>query len=378
VFRKLMDDLGMVQTGRSGQQRFYTSRVELLAQAVTPETFTLVLEWISSTRRASIGTKRGYVDDIRRVWAGYARELGHERFSVGCFTSGQITAWRIRMEAEGVRAATADQEAQGARPATIARYLRSLSSLHVYVAERREGVRNPVLRDDLPKIDKGNTSSSTPVLEKDEIQALYAAAESELDLVVVALLYTLAGRVSEMCNADVTDRIERGRRPLLDVTRKEDKERILALSLFVAELLDTQTAGRTEGPLLLDAAGNRLDPSDVDRILTRLGHRARILTCPDVDNRGHAFKRCTRCRDVTPQIMRASRITHLLDDGVDLVEVQAFADHENPATTVGYRERRNKHERNATLSDAGAAVLEGIRPAWLSDQPVTDTDPTSH
>ncbi|MFG2819562.1 tyrosine-type recombinase/integrase [Kitasatospora sp. NPDC048365] len=346
--------------------------MELLAEAVTPDTFPLVLQWISSTRRGSIETKRNYVDDVRPVWAGYARELGHDRFFVGCFTAEQITAWRIRAEA------------CGARLATIARYLRSLSSLHVYAAERSEGVRNPVLRDDLPRIDKGNSSSSTPVLEKAEIQALHAAATSELDLTVVALLYTLAGRVSEMCAADVTARIERGRRSYLDVTRKENKERILPLSTFVAELLDTQTAGRAEGPLLLDATRDRLDPSDVDRILTRLGHRARVLTCPDVDQspapgeRRHAFSRCERCRDVTPQVMRASRITHMLDDGVDLVEVQAFADHENPATTVGYRERRRKHERNATLSDAGAAVLEGIRPAWRpdpnADTPVEGTD----
>ncbi|MER6399323.1 tyrosine-type recombinase/integrase [Kitasatospora sp. NPDC001603] len=266
VFKKLMADLGRVQTGQTGQERFYTPRAELLARAVTPDTFLLVLQCISSTRRASVETKRNYVDDVRRVWAGYAAELGHERLFVGCFTAEDITAWRICAEAQGLR------------PTTIARYLRSLSSMHVYVAERREGVRNPVLRDDLPRIDKGNSSSSTPVLEEAEIQALYAAAETGLDLTVVALLHTLAGRVSEMCAADVSARIERGRRSFLDVTRKENKERILPLSTFTAELLDTQTAGRTEGPLLLDSAGKRLDPSDVDRILTRLGHRARVLS----------------------------------------------------------------------------------------------------
>ncbi len=162
--------------------------------------------------------------------------------------------------------------------------------------------------------------------------ALYAAAEDELDLVVVALLYTLASRVSEMCAADVTDRIERGRRSKLDVTRKEGNERILALSLSVAELLDTQTASRTDGPLLRDRSGARLDAADVDWILTRLGHRARVHTCPDTDRPAapdeprHAFKRCERCRDVTPPVMRVSRITHMLDRGVDLVEVQGQAD----------------------------------------------------
>ncbi|MFD0532328.1 hypothetical protein ACFQ1I_46445 [Kitasatospora arboriphila] len=103
VFKKLMEDLGRVQTGRTGQLRTYTPRVELLAEAVTPDTFLLVLQWISSTRRGSIQTKRNYVDDVRRVWAGYAAELGHERFFVGCFTAEQVTAWRIRAEAQGAR-----------------------------------------------------------------------------------------------------------------------------------------------------------------------------------------------------------------------------------------------------------------------------------
>ncbi|MBD0675662.1 hypothetical protein [Streptomyces sp. CBMA156] len=129
-----------------------------------------------------------------------------------------------------------------------------LSSLHVFATERREGLRNPVLRDNLPRIDTGNTSSSTPVLEKGEIQDLYRASESGLDLLVVELLYTLAGRVGEMCAADVTDRVERGRRSYLDVTRKENKERILPLGVSLAERLDAHTAGRTEGPLLATAS----------------------------------------------------------------------------------------------------------------------------
>ena len=39
-----------------------------LAEACTAETFGLVLDWLSSTRRASVATKRNYVDDLRRVW----------------------------------------------------------------------------------------------------------------------------------------------------------------------------------------------------------------------------------------------------------------------------------------------------------------------
>lgn len=348
VRRKLVDDLGLVQVDRRGQERIYRPRAELLAEAVTPETFVWIMDWLSSTRRGSLQTKRNYVDDIRRVWGAYAQELGHERFALGIFNPDHIRAWRLRMEGRDVP------------PTTIARYLNALSSLHTYAAEKIDLPRNPVTQDDRPKVDKGNTSRSTPVLEVDEVQAVANAAENEFDALVVLLLYTLAGRVTEMVAADVTDRIERGRRSYLDVTRKEHKERILPLPVTVAELLDVHTAGRTEGPLLLDAAGRRLDRHDVARLLTRLGRKARVLTCPAVDKLGHAFVRCKICRKLTPHVLRASRITHMLDAGEPLAEVQAFADHDNPATTVGYWNRRNKGQRNAAHVDAAEALFNGI------------------
>lgn len=348
VRRKLVDDLGMVQVDRQGQKRIYRPRAELLAEAVTPETFVMVMDWLSSTRRGSLQTKRNYVDDIRRVWGGYAQELGHERFALGCFTADHIRAWRLRMEG------------RGKPPTTISRYLNALSSLHTYAAEKIDLPRNPVTQDDRPKVDKGNTSRSTPVLEVDEVQAVVKAAENEFDALVVLLLYTLAGRVSEMCAADVDKRIERGRRSYLDVTRKEHKERVLPLPVTVAELLDAHTAGRTEDALLLDSDGQRLDRHDVARLLTRLGRKARVLTCSTVDEPGHTFARCKVCRKLTPHVLRASRITHMLDDHVDLAEVQAFADHDNPATTVGYWKRRNKGQRNAAHVDAAEALFDGI------------------
>ncbi len=353
VRRKLVDDLGMVQVERRGQERIYRPRAELLAEAVAPQTFVMVMDWLSSTRRGSLQTKRNYVDDIRRVWGAYAQELGHERFALGCFTADHIRAWRLRMEG------------RDAPPTTISRYLNALSSLHTYAAEKIDLPKNPVTQDDRPKVDKGNTSRSTPVLEVEEIQAVANAAENKFDALVVLLLYTLAGRVTEMVAADVTKRIERGRRSYLDVTRKEHKERLLPLPVTVAELLDTHTAGRTDGPLLLDADGCRLDRHDVARLLTRLGRKARVLTCSQVDGpEKHAFTKCKVCRKLTPHVLRASRITHMLDAGEPLAEVQAFADHDNSNTTVGYWNRRQKGERNAAHVDAAEAVFEGIVPKF--------------
>lgn len=336
VRRKLIDDLGIVQVARRGQERIYRPRAELLAEAVTPETFVWVMDWLTSTRRGSLNTKRTYVDDLRRVWLPYAREVGHERFFLGCFNAAQIRTWRLSMEANA------------ASPKSISRYLNALSSLHRYAAEHIDLPKNPVTQDDRPKVDKGNTSTSTPVLEVDEIQAVAAQATNEFDLLVVMLLYTLAGRVSEVCAADMDARVERGRRSYIDLTRKEAKERLLPLPLSVAELLDAHTEGREDGPLLLDSEGRRLDRHDVARLLARLGRKAKVLPG----------------RKLTPHVLRASRITHMLDAEVPLAEVQAFADHDNPATTVGYWNRRNKGQRNAAHVDAAEAVFADVIPQF--------------
>jgi site-specific recombinase XerD len=336
VRRKLIDDLGVVQVERRGQERIYRPRAELLAEAVTTETFVMMMDWLSSTRRGSVNTKRTYADDIRRIWAAYAQELGHDRFFLGCFNADHIRAWRIRMEA------------QGSPRSTIGRYLNSLSSLHTYAAEKMDLPKNPVTQDDRPKVDKGNTSRSTPVLELYEVQAVAAQAQNGFDELVVRLLYTLAGRVSEMCAADMSARVERGRRSYIDLTRKEEKERLLPLPVTVAELLDAHTEGREDGPLLLDSEGRRLDRHDVARLLARLGRKAGVLPG----------------RKLTPHVLRASRITHMLDAEVPLAEVQAFADHDNPATTVGYWNRRNKGQRNAAHVDAGEAVFADVVPQY--------------
>jgi hypothetical protein len=50
----------------------------------------------------------------------------------------------------------------------------------------------------------------------------------------------------------------------------------------------------------------------------------------------------------------------MLDAGEPLAEVQAFADHDNPATTVGYWNRRNKGQRNAAHVDAAEALFGSV------------------
>jgi integrase len=129
---------------------------------------------------------------------------------------------------------------------------------------------------------------------------------------------------------------------------------MLPLSATVADLLDLHVGDRTTGPLLLAPDGRPVDRFLVDRILTRLGKRAKVLGG----------------RDLTPHVLRATRITHMIDDGEPLAEVQAFVDHADPSTTVGYVVRRKATERNGRFVDEADQMFTGIKAKWLD--PVTD------
>ena len=334
----LRAELGSVRLGyrRSDPS---ADRLDLLAQACDRDTLGAVLTWLSSGKRRSRATRRAYADDVRS-WAAYAAGLGRAPFRLGCLGYGEITAWRLL------------QESRGASARSVARRLSALSSLHAHAARRGwPGLVNPVDSEDhRPRIDRHDTSSATPVLEVAELQALVRAADGVLEALVVLLLYTLAGRVSEMCALDVGSRVTRPGRVSLDLTRKGGKERVLPLPATVAGLLEVHVGGRVSGPLLAGNDGRPVDRFAVDRILTRLGRRAGVLPG----------------RDVTPHVMRASRITHMIDAGEPLAEIQAFADHADPATTIGYFTRRDAAQRNARLVDAADGLFSDAVRRWTA------------
>ncbi|MFD7590869.1 tyrosine-type recombinase/integrase [Kitasatospora sp. NPDC059811] len=336
ILNFLRAELGTVRLGRKRTDPVRW-RIELMAELCDRETFQAVMSWLSSGKRQSQNTRQAYCDDIR-FWAAFAAELGIVPFSLGCLAYEDVTAWRLL------------QEARGGSDRSVARRLSSLSSLHAYAARRGIACVNPVDSEDhRPTIDRHDTSTATPVLEVDELQAVVEASDDERDALVVTQLYTLAGRVTEMCALDIDKRLVRGRRAFLDLNRKGSKDRLLPLSPTVDELLELHIGERTSGPLLLDASGQRLDRHDVDRMLTRLGKRAGVLPG----------------RDVTPHVLRASRITHMIDAKEPLAEIQAFADHSDPATTIGYFTRRKAGERNARLVDDTEALFTQITARWV-------------
>jgi integrase len=332
----LRDTLGTVAprdpvTRRLGERRY---RLEILAEVLDRDTFLLVTSWLGSEAVPAVTSKQAYADDLR-LWAQVARELGgHERLFVGAITPGIIETW------------TKTQKAQGKAPRTINRRLSVLTALSEYARwkTKNQSLFSPVTKHDRPKVDPRDETTATPILEVPEFQALVNAAGTARQALVPVLLYTLAGRVSEAVVAQLHHLKEANDQRTLDLRRKGGKGRVWPLPERLCDLIDVATADRTTGALLLDDDDKPMDRHAIDRLLTRLGKQAGVLPG----------------RDLTPHVLRASKLTHMHDAHTPVEEIQEYADHAAIETTLRYIRRRDSGERRRKHAAAAVAVYDHL------------------
>lgn len=316
---------------RLGERRH---RLDLLAESLDRDAFLLVSSWLGSEAVPAIKSKQAYADDLR-LWAAVARELGgHERLFVGAITPGVIETW------------TKTQKAQGKAPRTINRRLSVLTALTEYARwkTKDQSIASPVTKHDRPKVDPRDETTATPILEVPEFQAVVNASTTPREALVPVLLYTLAGRVTESCTAQLHHLKEANGERTLDLRRKGGKGRVWPLPARLCDLIDVATANRTDGPLLLDDQDRPMDRHAIDRLLTRLGKQAGVLSG----------------RDLTPHVLRASKLTHMHDAGVPIEEIQEYADHAAVETTLRYIRRRDSSARRRQHATAAVAVYDSL------------------
>jgi integrase len=115
------------------------------------------------------------------------------------------------------------------------------------------------------------------------------------------------------------------------VVRKGGKTAIVPLAPRVARAVDLAIGERLDGPIFLDANGQRLDRHAAGRIVRRVARRAGIT------------------KRVGPHTLRHAFITAALDAGVPLRDVQEAASHADPrTTTMRYDRGRQSLDRHAT------------------------------
>lgn len=64
-------------------------------------------------------------------------------------------------------------------------------------------------------------------------------------------------------------------------------------------------------------------------------------------------------------MLRASRLTHMHDEGIDLDEIREFADHQDLATTLVYVRRRDDGTKRAAHAAATVPLYDHLIDRWM-------------
>jgi len=274
-----------------------------------------LLMWLAAERGRSPNTISAYRRDLRR-YTEWLRERGR--------TVTEVEETDIVDHVAALRA-------QGLAPASVARALVSVRSLHRFLAEEGRVALDPSGQVERPQVPKGLPKA----LSEEEVERLLAAPVGDgpiarRDRAILEVLYGTGLRVSELVGLslgalDLDD-------ALLRAFGKGSKERIVpvgghAVRALVAwlgeggrpELVPAQWRRRSDAEaVFLGARGGRLTRQGAWDILRRHADRAGLTGA------------------LSPHVLRHSCATHMLDHGADIRAVQELLGHASISTTQVY------------------------------------------
>jgi site-specific recombinase XerD len=149
------------------------------------------------------------------------------------------------------------------------------------------------------------------------------------DFALVALLGLLGLRIFEACGASIGDLGEEHGHRVLRVRGKGGKVVLVPLPPAVARAIDRAVDSHTEGPILRNTLGARMDRHAATRRLKYLAASAGM-----------------RMPRMHPHMLRHTFVTTMLDAGVSLRDVQIAARHADPRTTMRYDRARKNLDRH--------------------------------
>lgn len=233
-----------------------------------------------------------------------------------------------------------DLQARGNAPATVSRRLSTVAGLFKYAVIDELVATNPTMAVTRPRVPWEGQRRT--VLHPLEFAAVLSAARRHSDTAhaLVAMLGMLGLRVSEACNAQVEDLRYAGGYELLRVLGKGAKPAEIPLPIPVLRAVKAATDGRTDGPILLSAKGDKLTRGAASRLLHRVVREAGV-TSP-----------------ASPHTLRRTFCTAGLISGVPLRDMQYAMRHADARTTIRYDMARANLDRHAAHSVA--AYLAGM------------------
>ena len=273
------------------------------------------LSWLAVERGRSGNTLAAY----RRDLAGYEAflaERGVALADVGEAVVEDYVAWL---------------RSTGRKPASVARALVAVRSLHRFCVEEGRASADPTDDVGAPKVPQGLPKALT----EEEVARLLAAVAGEepmarRDRAILEVLYGTGLRISELVGLSLADlALEDG---LLRAFGKGAKERVVPVGSFARRALSdwlgpggrprvvpARWARRGDAEaVFLNARGGRLTRQGAWGIIRRYGARVGLEG------------------KLTPHVLRHSCATHMLDHGADIRVVQELLGHASISTTQVY------------------------------------------
>jgi integrase/recombinase XerD len=221
--------------------------------------------------------------------------------------------------------------AQGRAPASVARAVVAVRSLHRFLLDEGMAAADPTFDLATPRVPQGLPKA----LSEEEIGRLLGAvagdrATQRRDRVILEVLYGAGVRISELVGLDLADvSVDDG---LARVLGKGNKERVVPLGRYALEavvawlepggrsaLAPRRWARRGDAEaLLLNVRGGRLSRQGAWGVVRFYARRVGLE------------------QRLTPHVLRHSCATHMLDHGADIRVVQELLGHASVTTTQLY------------------------------------------
>jgi integrase/recombinase XerD len=284
-------------------------------EAATPLEVEDLLMWLSAERGRAAGTIAAYRRDLRR----YATWLGGRGRTIADADESDVVDHVAALRAAGLA------------PASVARALVAVRSLHRFLLEEGRTVVDPAGSVEQPRVPRGLPKA----LNEEQVLELLAAPVGDdpiarRDRAILEVLYGTGLRVSELVGLSLGD-VDLDA-SLLRAFGKGSKERIVpigghATRALVAWLAPEGRDGlvperwRRRGDaeaMFLGARGGRLTRQGAWDILRRHGQRIGLQGV------------------LSPHVLRHSCATHMLDHGADIRAVQELLGHASISTTQVY------------------------------------------
>ena len=233
----------------------------------------------------------------------------------------------------------AQLRSEGRAPASVARALVSVRTLHRFLADEGRLAGDPAAFVAPPKVPQGLPKPLT----EDEVRSLLGAVVGDepavrRDRALLELLYGTGARISEACGLSLGDLDLDA--SLVRLFGKGSKERVVPVGRFAREALAAWLAPGGRDRLVADRGGRptgakRTTRHDAEAVflnqrggrLSRQGAWAIVRRYGDLVGLGDRL---------SPHVLRHSCATHLLDHGADIRVVQELLGHASISTTQVY------------------------------------------